>query len=165
MYYAFQSEFMNQWNHPEEVEKHRKESEKKKYNERTRINMESLEKCIKKNSIDELDRTKPYDKTFICDGFISYTSDVYMNNSAKHNEEMKHFTEDIKSEVKKLDINYTENPKVLINKVSTNTEYLFDSNFISKNTFTNISSFLVFRISNTKHEENPEIIKHLVSNF
>lgn len=49
MYYAFQSDFMNQWNHPEEVEKRRKESEKKKYNERTRINMESLEKCIKKN--------------------------------------------------------------------------------------------------------------------
>lgn len=55
----------------------------------------------KKNSIDELDRTKPYDKTFICNGFISYTSDVYMNNSAKQIEEMKLFTENIKSEVKK----------------------------------------------------------------
>jgi len=165
MYFAFQSEFMNQWNHPEEVEKRRKETEKKKYNERTRINMESLERCIKKNLIDELDRTKPYDKTFICNGFVSYTSDVYMNNSAKHIEEMKHFTEDIKSEVKKLDINYTETPKILVNKTSTVTEYLFDSNFIPKNTFTNISNFLVFRISNTKHEEKPEIIDHIVSNF
>lgn len=165
MYFAFQSDFMNQWNHPEEVEKRRKESEKKKYNERTRINMESLEKCIKKNSIDELDRTKPYDKTFICNGFISYTSDVYMNNSAKHTEEMKLFTENIKSEVKKLDINYSETPKVLVNNMSRCAEYLFDSNFIPKNTFTNISNFLVFRISNTKYEEKPKIIEHSVSNF
>ena len=59
MYFAFNNDFLNQWHDPEYVEKKRKEEEHKRRNNITRLNMESLEKCIKKNSIDELDRTKP----------------------------------------------------------------------------------------------------------
>ena len=165
MYFAFQSDFMNQWNHPDDVEKRRKETEKQKKNDITRMNMERLEKCIKKNSIDELDRTKPYDKTFICDGFISYTADICMNNTPQHIKDMKDFTEQIKPEIKKLNIDYTDNTTdILINKTHSTIEHLFDSNFIPKNTFTNISNFLVFRISNTKTEENKNIISHVMFN-
>ena len=161
MYYAFQSDFMNQWNHPEEVEKRRKESEKKKYNERTRMNMENLEKCIKKNSIDELDRTKPYDKTFICDNFISYSTGTYMYDVQTHVNEMKDFTEIIKPELEKMFIDYTDITKVNVKNDTYKTEYTFNSNIIPKNTFTNLSSFLLFRISNTSTYNNPKQMSHI----
>ena len=163
MYFAFNNDFLKQWHEPAYVEKKRKEEEQKRRNIITRLNMESLEKCIKKNSIDELDRTKPYDKTFVCDGFISYTSNIYMNNTPQHIQEMKEFTEQIKPELEKMFIDYTENTK----EISTDcNDYIikhkFASNFIPKNTFTQISNFLVFRISNTNTNKvtNPDVMAH-----
>lgn len=157
MYFAFGNDFLKQWNDPTEVEKLRKaEEEEKERNTTTRFNMDLLEKCIKKHSIDELDRTKTYDKTFICDNFISeYGSYIYDNDF--YAKGMNEFTQEIKPEIKKLNIDYVGNtPKIDTFKWDDINRYSFKSNFIPKNTFTNISTFLVFRISNTSTEESPK---------
>lgn len=161
MYFAFNNNFLKQWHHPQDVEKKREEEEQKRRFNITRINMEALEKCIKKNSIDELDRTKPYDKTFICDNFISYSSNRYMSDDQTHINEMTDFTDIIKPDLEKIFIEYTDTAKVDVKNDTYHTEYIFNSNIIPKNTFTNLSSFLVFRISNTTTDENPKHMSHI----
>ena len=162
MYFAFNNDFLNMWNHPEKVEETRKKEEEKRRNDITKINMENLERCIKKNSIDELDRTHPYDKTFICDNFISYKYGTYMFDNEFYANEMKEFTEIVKPELKKINIDYTDNAKKFnVKKTTYHTEHTFNSNFIPKNTFTNLSSFLIFRISNTTIDINPKQMNHV----
>lgn len=161
MYFAFNNDFINMWKHPEKVEETRKKEEENRRYFITKMNMEELEKCIKKHSIDELDRTKPYDKTFICDNFISYTYGSYMFDNDFYTKEMKEFTEIVKPELKKINLDYTDNTKkVNINNDTYFTSYTFNSNLIPKNTFTNLSSFLIFRISNTSIDTNPKQMNH-----
>jgi hypothetical protein len=162
MYFAFNNDFLNQWHDPTYVEKKRKEEEQKRRNSITRLNMEQIEKCIKKNSIDELDRTKPYDKTFICDNFISYSTSTYMSDVQTHVDEMKDFTEIIKPELKKINLDYTDTAKVDVKNDTYHTKYTFNSNIIPKNTFTNLSTVLLFRISNTYIDNNPKQMHHTI---
>jgi len=81
-----------------------------------------------------------------------------------HVDEMKDFTEIIKPELEKMFIDYTDTSKVDVKvDVKNNpyhTEYNFNSNIIPKNTFTNLSSFLLFRISNTSTDTNPKQMHH-----
>jgi hypothetical protein len=160
MYFAFNNDFLNNWHDPSYVEKQPKKEEQKRRTFITKMNMEELEKCIKKNSIDELDRTKPYDKTFICDNFISYSTSTYMFDVQTHVDEIKDFTEIIKPELEKMFIDYTDTAKVDVKNDTYHTEYTFNSNIIPKNTFTNLSSFLLFRISNTTTDTNPKQMSH-----
>jgi hypothetical protein len=163
MYSTFDNDFLFKWHNPAYVETKRKEEEQKQRVMITKMNIAELERCIKKNSIDKLDRTLQYDKTFICDNFISY-SYTYMNDDDKtHIDEMKGFTEIIKPELKKMFIDYTDPVKVNVKNNKYNNEYNFNSNIIPKNTFTNLSSFLLFRISNTTTDIIPEKISHTKS--
>jgi len=152
MYFAFNNEFLNKWNQPEDVEKRRQEEKKKKENEIMKMNMESLEKCINKNAIEELDRTKPYDKTFMCTFFISRTGHNFMNN-----DEMKEFTKFVEPKINNLGLKFNENTKIKIDKSCMCIEkYIFWSNFIPKNSFTNVGDSMVFRISNNNTTDNTE---------
>jgi len=148
MYYALNNEFFKQTINSENAEKkYKQESETRQLI--MKMNMENLEKCIKKNSIDELDRTKPYDKTFICGQFISKSGDKFMQA-----DEIQEFAQNFKPLINNQEINYINNhhnyweQMIEINKDIK--EYKFWSTFIPKDTFTNISGFLVFRISNDK---------------
>jgi hypothetical protein len=104
MYATFNNQFYEKWNHPEDVEKLRKQEEEKYNNNIIKTNMEILENCIQYNAISKLDRTKSYDKTFICNNFISKSGRAYM-----HNEEIQQFAQDVKSQIKELGIEYTDN--------------------------------------------------------
>ena len=149
MYFAFNNDFLNQWNHPDDVEKKRKQEEEKKQRELMKMNMESLENCIKKNSIENLDRTKPYDKTFMCGHFISKSRDKYMQA-----DEIQEFAQNVKPIIKELGINYIDTPLIEINETKYTRIYKIWSNFIPKDTFTNIGEKLIFRISNDITEDN-----------
>lgn len=147
----FNTQFMKQWNYPEDVEKLRKQEEEKKYNRICKINMKILENCIKYNAIENLDRTKLYDKTFICKNFISKSEETWMQN-----EEIKHFAHNVKYQIKELGIEYTydKNNILIENSNRFMIKYVFPSNFIPKNTFTTINDSFIFRISNNKIEDN-----------
>jgi hypothetical protein len=150
MYFAFNNDFINQWNHPEYVEKKRKQEEEKRQQQIMKMNMESLEKCIKRNAIDDLDRTKRYDKTFICSNFIS-TNGHFMYDDT----EMKNFANNMKPKINELGIEYTdETDKIFTTDYMCSKRYKFWSNVIPKNTFTNIGNSLVFRISDDITEDN-----------
>ncbi len=74
---------------------------------------------------------------------------------------MKEFTKIVKPELKKINLDYTDNIKKINIKNDTYfTSYIFNSNLIPKNTFTNLSSFLIFRISNTSIDTNPKQMNH-----
>lgn len=158
MYCMFSNDFMNQWNHPNDVEKKRKEEAEKKQKRILMMNIENLENCIKKHSIDNLDRTKPFDKTFICDNFIHSSGYAYIYDHDGNASEIKNLTEKFTPVVKKLDITHVDTPKnIVINKGEYDKFYKFPSNIIPKNTFTDIGSFLIFRISNTTEESTKNI--------
>ena len=112
----FSNDFMNKWNHPSDVEKKRKEEAEKKQSLILMLNIENLEKCIKKNSIDNLDRTKLFDKTFICDNFIHSSDYVYIYDNDENASEIKNLTEKFKPVVEKLDITHVDRPKNIIIK-------------------------------------------------
>ena len=150
MYFAFNNDFMKQWNHPEDVEKKRKQEEEKRQKQIMQVNMESLEKCIRKNAIEDLDRTKPHDKTFICSNFISITGHYMYDEN-----EMKNFVNTMKPKINELGIEYTDKPnKIFTTDYTWAKLYEFWSNIIPKNTFTNIGNSLVFRISDDITEDN-----------
>ena len=150
MYFAFNNDFINQWNHPEDVEKKRKQEEEKRQQQIMKMNMESLEKCIKRNAIDDLDRTKRYDKTFICSNFISTNSHYIYADS-----DMKNLVNNMKPKINELGIEYTdETDKIFTTDYICSKQYKFWSNVIPKNTFTNIGNSLVFRISDDITEDN-----------
>jgi hypothetical protein len=164
---------MKQWNHPEDVEKHRKEVEKKRQQDILRLNTETLEQCIKKNVIDNLDRTKPYDKTFICKDFLSIYGNYYINDNNEMNEFRKNIEKNNieKNNIEKNNIDKNNIDKNNIEKNNIDKKinpcsitYKFWSNFIPKNTFTNIGNSFVFRIDN-ENENNSKIyfIDHYVS--
>jgi hypothetical protein len=153
MYYAFASDFMNQWNNPVDVEKKRKQEEENKQKFYMKMNIESLEKCIHQNAIENLDRTKSYDKTFICSNFIS-TYGNYIGDD----KEMKNLVCNMEQKINELGIKYTDKTtKILTTEYTCSKMYKYWSNVIPKNTFTNIGTSLVFRISNNMIEDNQQI--------
>ena len=164
MYYAFSHDFMNQWNDPKQVENERKKKEDIKHTNILRMNIEILEKCLKKNMIDSVDRTKQHDNTFICDHFFAKSGESYLYDT----NEMIEFTNNIESKIKELGINYCDNDKkneILKKDLMCSQEYKFFSNVIPKNTFTNIDNFLVFRISNVTENITENITKNVTENI
>ena len=167
MYFAFNNDFLNQWYDPLYAEKKRKEIEETKKNQIMKLNMENLENCIKLHSIEELDRTKPYDKTFVCDKFINSYGRAYIFDLKEDTkQEMEKIIEVAKPLVNKLGITHktTNNYTSEINTTALThvKEYTFMSNIIPKNAFTNIGTFFVFRISNITNtvDSNINIMKH-----
>jgi hypothetical protein len=161
MYYAFSSEFMNQWQEPKKVEEQRQKELEEKHAFIMEMNMKNLEKCIKKNTIDELDRTKLFDKTFICDNFFAKSAETNLYDE----KEMYEFAKIAEPNIKELGLDYTNKKgKIFENRYLSLTEYKFPVDVIPKNTFTNIATFLVFRISNSTENITPaQWMKHITS--
>ena len=161
MYYAFSAEFMNQWQEPKKIEEQQQKELEEKHAFIMEMNMKNLEKCIKKNTIDELDRTKSFDKTFICDNFFAKSAETNLYDE----KEMYECAKIAESNIKKLGLDYTnEKGKIFEKLYFCSTEYKFLSDVIPKNTFTNIDNFLVFRISNLTENITPaQWMKHIIS--
>ena len=161
MFNPFSNEFMNQWQEPKKVEEQRQTELEKKHAFIMKMNMENLEKCIKKNVIDELDRTKSFDKTFICYNFFGKSANSYLYDK----KEMNEFAKFAEPTIKELCLDYTnEKDKIFEKDYLCSTEYKFLSDVIPKNTFTNIDTFLVFRISNSTENIIPiKSMSHLSS--
>lgn len=161
MFYAFSNEFINQWRQPKKVEEQRETELEKKQKFIMKMNMENLEKCIKKNTINELDRTESFDKTFICDNFFAKSGETYLYDK----KEMDEFAKIAEPTIKELGLDYTnEKDKIFEKDYLCSTEYKFLSDVIPKNTFTNIDTFLVFRISNLTENIFPvKSMRHLAS--
>lgn len=161
MFYAFSNQFMNQWQEPAKVEEQRETELEKKQAFIMKMNMENLEKCIKKNTIDELDRTKLFDKTFICDNFFAKSGHSYLYDI----KEMDEFVKFVEPSIKELGLDYTnEKDKIFEKDYSFSKEYKFLSDVIPKNTFTKINTFLVFRISNLTENICPvKSMSHIAS--
>lgn len=180
---SFSDDFIDDFNNPDKIEEKRIRERKNKI---TRKNMEILEKCIKKNSIEDLDRTKPHDKTFVCGGFLSeryidpvpprevlfgnYRELEYFlkNDNDKDIKQMNEFVTHAKSELKKINIDYVDitDKDVKVQKsFFRGIFYTINSNIIPKNTFTKFSTYLIFRISNTTTNNTNETIEFSSDTF
>lgn len=150
----FSKEFYKYLN--ESYDKHLQEKILKETNNKIiKYNLSKLENCIKNNL--NTDNTKPFDKTFICDGFQYLMKDN--NNTSEQNKE--------------INIKQFEKPMSKINLAVTSTNnqdiefypayesknlygiYNCKSNVIPKNTYDMIrdTNRLIIRISNTQEEK------------
>ena len=146
-------------------ESHNKKIQEKKLNEtNNRIikeNLSNLEKCIKQNL--DVDNTKSYDKTFICDELKLLLTD----NNYTHNTDMNKNILQYENPMNKINLKKTS--ESIDDKITHHPDIyksydLFNSNIIQKNTYTYFKKNphkLIIRISNDENYENVTQINHV----
>lgn len=169
--FKFNEDFIDLYNNPEKIEEKKKkkiEYEKKEIqNENNNITLKNilkLQNCIQQNLFEKIDRTKSYDKTFICKNFESYynaktTTDMSNIDDKNAIKDMEIFKEIIVPELKKINVNYTDKINNIVTIIPEKNkdyyrEYQFFSDSIPKNTFTTFSGAIIIRVSNILSENN-----------